>query len=137
MAASKSVSSKQIVKAEINGSEIAITKGTANFSKQKNDATGSTSGGWLEFTVGNRGLTFTIEGQVKKDAPQRVLSDTAAITIPGDPDNELVSFKLYFADSTGVTGLAIMEASLSGDPQGGSNVGWTINGTASGPVTTF
>jgi len=135
--ATKSFSSKQIVKAFIAGTEIPVKKGTATFTKQKSDATGSTSAGWLEFTVGNRGMTFSIEGDLKKDVPQRVLTDTKAIDIPADSDDENVAFKFEFADGTGCEGVAILEPTITGDPQGGANVGFTISGTANGPVTTY
>ncbi|MBX3380894.1 MAG: hypothetical protein KF805_12450 [Phycisphaeraceae bacterium] len=137
MAVTKSVNSKLVVRALIAGSEIAIKKGSASFTKQISDATGSTSGGWMEHTVGNRGMTFTLEGDVKSDAPQVSLSATNAISIPASADNESVAFKLYFADGSGVEGIATILCNLSGDPQGGQNVGWTMNGTANGAVTAF
>ncbi|MBS0187288.1 MAG: hypothetical protein JSS51_04420 [Planctomycetes bacterium] len=135
--ASKSISSKTIVRMELAGSEIPIKKGTANFEKDLQDATGSTSGGWKEYVVGNRGMTWTADGDVKKDTAQRVLNDTKAIDIPANPDDEEVSFKLYFSDGGGVQGKAFIKTTMNGDPQTGTPVGWTMNGTANGPVTTF
>ncbi len=135
--ASGSQSSKLIVKAYIAGTEIAIKEGSCNFTKQVNDSTGSTSGGWQEFTVGNRGMTFTLSGDTKKLEPKRAITDTKAIEIPANADEELVAFKFFYADGGGCEGVAIMQPTITGNPASGANVGWSISGTASGPVTDF
>ena len=63
--------SGKVVKAFIGGTELPITSGSVTQRKQMTDATGSTSNGWEENIVGNRGLDFTLNFQPKRNEPTR------------------------------------------------------------------
>lgn len=132
--------SGKYINAKLGGIDIDVVSIDTTIDKFISEVTGSLSAGWREYIVGNRGLSFSITGNLKKVDPLDALDTTNAVNIPATDDAEEIDFEFTVdrAKSKGIRGKAIVRsARLNGNAESGDKQQFVLEGMANGPVTQF
>lgn len=132
--------SGKYINVKLAGIDVDVVSCETSIDKFVSEVTGSLSGGWREYIVGNRGMSITITGNIKRADPLDALDTTNAVTIPGTDDGEEIDFELSVdrAKSKGVRGKMIVSSvRLTGNAESSDKQQFVLTGMANGPVTQF